>query len=85
MEQLSTEVVQDDGLVCPADVPQVESAAQHDVPEAYLQTQTHIQRSAETHFMLTVTHGRKLRDNTRYGKLLSGHAKIMAVLNRFKV
>ena len=59
------------------------SAAQHDVPEAYAQTQAQFQRSAETHFMLTVTHGRKLRDNTRYGRILKGHAVFMSVLNRF--
>jgi hypothetical protein len=51
--------------------------------ETFNPTQGFTQRSAETNFMLTMTHGRKLRDNTRYERILKGHSVFMSVLNRY--
>jgi hypothetical protein len=53
------------------------------VEETFNPTQGFTQRSAETNFMLTMTHGRKLRDNTRYERILKGHSVFMNVLNRY--
>lgn len=46
-------------------------------------TQGFNERAAQTNFMLTMTHGRKLNNNARYEQILKGHEKFMAVLNRY--
>lgn len=51
--------------------------------DPFVPSQGFAQRSAETHFMITMTHGRKLRDNTRYERILKGHSVFMNVLNRY--
>lgn len=44
------------------------------------QTPSQLQRAAQTHLMLSLTHGRKLRNNSRYETVLRGHEKIMSFL-----
>lgn len=51
--------------------------------EAFVPSQGFAQRAAETNFMISMTHGRKMRDNTRYERILKGHSVFMNVLNRY--
>lgn len=51
--------------------------------DPFVPSQGYAQRAAETNFMLSMTHGRKLRDNTRYERILKGHSVFMNVLNRY--